>query len=129
MRPGRLPLLLVLVVPLVLTVVPLPLGPLRVLTDLALVLVVPLPLVLRRVLTVLVVFVVPLLLVLVRVLTVLVLMFRLPLLPRRAAPASRGRTRDTTAAVTTKRAARRSGDPPNGERTGRATQNGMRIRM
>ena len=37
--------------------------------------------------------------------------------------------REKIAAVTANRAARRSGDRPNGERTGRATQNGMRIRM
>ena len=37
--------------------------------------------------------------------------------------------RDKTAAVKANRTARRSGDGPNGDNTGRATQNGIRIKM
>ena len=57
-----------------------------------------------------------------------------PFAERRAlAAAGRGRraaagaTRDSTAAVTANRTARRSGERPNGDSTGRATQNGIRI--
>ena len=45
------------------------------------------------------------------------------------AGAQSGAMREKIAAVRVNRTARRSGDRPNGERTGRATQNGMRIRM